>query len=40
MQIVSLEDNLHEISKPISWEKYEKQFKLLAAEVFTQHDKS
>ena len=36
MQIVYLGDNLHEISKPIFWEKY---FRLLSAEIFTQHAK-
>ena len=37
MQIVSLGDNLHEISKPIFWEKLRKLFQTLFAEIFTQH---
>ena len=37
MQIVSEGDNLHEISIPIFWEKYD--FKMLSAENFTQHSK-
>ena len=36
MQIASLGDNLHEMSKPIFWEK---KFKMLFAEFFTQHTK-
>ena len=36
MQIVSLGDNLHEMSDPIFWEKY---FKMSSAEIFTQHAK-
>ena len=38
MQIVSLGDNLHEISKPILWEKKAKYFKM-SAEMFTQNAK-
>ena len=37
MQIVSLGDNLHEMSYPVSWEKKKKKkFKMLSAENFTQ----
>ena len=39
MQIVSLGDNLHEMSKPIFWKKIRKYFKILSAEVFTQNAK-
>ena len=39
MQIVSSEDNLHEMSKPFFREKIKKYFKILPAENFTQHDK-
>ena len=39
MQSVSLGDNLHEMSKPTFWEKEEKYFKMLSAEIFTQHAK-
>ena len=35
MQIVSLGDNLHEMSKPI-WGKQEKHFKMPSAEIYTQ----
>ena len=35
IQNVSLGDNLHEMSKPIYWEKWEKIFQF--AEIFTQH---
>ena len=38
MQIVSYGDNLHEMSKPVFWEKYEKYFKM-SAEIFTQSAK-
>ena len=34
MQIVSLGDNMHGMSKPVFREKY---FKILSAEIFTQH---
>ena len=40
MQIVSIGDNLHEISMPVSGEKKEKYFKILSAEIFTQHGNS
>ena len=36
MQIVFNNDNLHEWSNPVSWEKYKKYFKMLSAEDFTQ----
>ena len=39
MQIVSWRDNLHEMSNPIFWEKFDKFIKLLSAENFTQHAK-
>ena len=39
MQTVSLGDNLHDMSKPIFWEKYKKYFQVLSAEIFTQHAK-
>ena len=35
MQIVSLGDNLHEMLKPIFWNK-KKYFKMSSAEIFTQ----
>ena len=38
MQIVSLGDNLHEMSV-FFLEKIRKEIKLLFAEIFTQHDK-
>ena len=37
MQIVSQGDNLHEISKPISLERYKKYFKMSSAETFAKH---
>ena len=38
MQIVSTGDNLHEMSNPIFWKKKsEKYFRMLSAEIFTQH---
>ena len=37
MQTVYQEDNLHGMSKPISWEKYEKYFKMSSAEIFTKY---
>ena len=37
MQIVSSGDNLHEMSKPIFWEKGGKYFIMSSAEIFTQH---
>ena len=36
MQIVRIGDNLYEISNTISWEKYQKYFKMSSAEHFTQ----
>ena len=36
MQIVSSGDNLHEMSKPILQEKWEKYLKMLSAGIFTQ----
>ena len=39
MQIVSLGDNLHEMSYPVFWEKWEKYFKMSSAENFTQSAK-
>ena len=39
MQIVSLGDNLHEMSYPVFWEKKEKYFKMSSAENFTQNVK-
>ena len=39
MQIVSLGDNLHEMSNSVFWEKYEKYFKMSSAENFTQSAK-
>ena len=39
MQIVSIRDSLHEMSKPIFLEDLEKYFKMPSAEYFTQSDK-
>ena len=39
MQIVSLGDNLHEVSKPIFWKNKKKYFKILFTENFTQSAK-
>ena len=39
MQIVSLGDNLHEMSKPVFWKQKLKYFKMLFAENFTQSTK-
>ena len=36
MQIVSNGDNLHEISKPVFRDKYEKYFKMSSVEFYTQ----
>ena len=36
MQIISLGDNLYEMSNPVCWEKLEKYFKMSSAENFTQ----
>ena len=39
MQIVSLVDNLHEMSKPILWKNTKKYSKMWSAEIFSQHAK-
>ena len=39
MQIVSVGNNLHEMSMPVFWEKYENYFKVSAAETLTEHGK-
>ena len=39
MLIVSIGDNLHEMSNPLFWEKKETYFKISSAEIFTQHAK-
>ena len=39
MRIVSIGDNLHEMSKPVFWEKYEKYFNMSSAVNFTQSAK-
>ena len=39
MQIVSNGDNLHEMLKPVFWEKKKKYFKMSSAENFTQSAK-
>ena len=41
MQIVSLGDNLHEMSKSVFWVKNKKKkyFKMSSVEFFTQHAK-
>ena len=39
MQIVSNGDNLHEISKPAFWEKWEKYFNISSGENFIQSAK-
>ena len=36
MQIVSIGDSLHEISKTDFWEKYEEYFNMTSTENFTQ----
>ena len=36
MQIVSNEDNMHEMSSPVFWEIKKKYFKLSSVEIFTQ----
>ena len=38
-QIVSIGDNLYEMSKPVFWFKQEKYFKKLSNEFFTQSAK-
>ena len=39
MQIVSHGDSLHEMSKPVFWEKWGNYFNMLSAENFTQSAK-
>ena len=39
MQIVSIGENLHEISKPVFWEKYGKYFYMSSTEKFMQSAK-
>ena len=39
MQIVSWGDNLHEVSSPVFYDKHEKYFTVLSAEIFTKHAK-
>ena len=39
MQIVSIGDNLHEMSNPVFWKKQEKYFKMLSGENFAQSAK-
>ena len=39
MQIVSIGDNLHEMSNQFSKKNKEKYFKMLSAEIFTQSAK-
>ena len=39
MQIVSIGDNLHERSKPVFWEKYDKYLNMSPPENFTQNAK-
>ena len=39
MQIVSFDDNLHNVSKPIFWKKKAKYFKMSSADIFTQNAK-
>ena len=39
MQIVSNGDSLHEMSNPVSWENWEKYFKMSSAENFIQSAK-
>ena len=36
MQIVSIGDNLHEMSHPVFWENLEKYFSMPAVENFTK----
>ena len=36
---LSIGDNLHEMTKPVFWEKQEKYFKLSSAENYTQNAK-
>ena len=37
MQIVSIRDISHEVTKPVFGDKKEYYFKLSSAEIFTQH---
>ena len=37
--MVSLRNNLHEVSKAIFWEKMRQYFKMSPAEIFAQHAK-
>ena len=37
MQIVSLEDNMHELLKLIFWHNLEKIFLNIVTEIFTRH---
>ena len=39
MQVVSIGDNLHEMSNSVFWEKLEKYFSMPSAENFTQGTK-
>ena len=39
MQIFSIGENLHEKTKLVFWEKYEKYFKMVSAEIFTKSAK-
>ena len=39
MQIVSNGDNLHEMSKPVSWKEQEKYFRMSSAENVTLNAK-
>ena len=39
MQIVSIGDNLHEMSKPVFWANKKKYFSMLSAENFIQSAK-
>ena len=39
MQIVSIGDNLHEMSNHVFWEKLEKYYKMLSVENFTRSAK-
>ena len=39
MQIVSIGDNLHEMSNPVFWENKKKYFQMSSAEKFIQNAK-
>ena len=39
MEIVFIGDNLHEMSEPVFWEKYEKYFNISSVENFIQRAK-